>query len=83
MNVCEPVKETAISVKLQQNQVGSKVFLKHTGDTKFAEANQYEVSRGMGILLHNEDIWDTLKWKGRNVRKLLDKLRSILYFSES
>ena len=77
-SVCDSIMESAITAKFQQNQ-DLRLFLKQTGDTKLAEANPYDEYWGVGISLHNEDIWDTSKWKGRNVLgKLLEKLRSTL-----
>ena len=76
--VCEIIMETAVTAKFQQN-VDLCQFLKQTGDTKLVEANRNDNFWGAGLSLHSKDIWDSSKWKGRNLLgKLLEKLRSSL-----
>ena len=76
--VCDEIMKTGLYAKFRQN-VHLSNFLKGTISRRLAEANPHDSYWGVGLALQDETIWDSSKWKGKNVLgSLLEDLRDTL-----
>ena len=68
---------TGLTAKFSQNE--QLIFLKATGETLLAEANPHDRLFGVGLSVHDKDLWKQEGWKGK--KKLgvaLMKVRDML-----
>ena len=67
-----------LMAKFEQNSEAAN-FLLATGDSTIIEANVKDSVFGVGLGLHQQDIWKRDMWRGANIQgKTLEKVRSIL-----
>ena len=62
---CNSYMSKGLAAKFTQNKDLYK-FLKEMGNKLLIEANPRDCYWGVGLPLHDKDIWNPIKWKGKN-----------------